>query len=219
MFGGNTPPATSGAPLTDLRAPLEALQGRLAGRPVEGPTLDDLAADPARGADLSPEAARTLLARCVGILAGLLPALLARTGSPSLPTETASLGRCLRPVDVAQLTGLEDAFVQELCRRGRFPGAFKEGKYWIIPMEAYERWRLRALDTEVSVALTSPRDGRRGTGDSEEARALPGRLRPPRRRPRNHREPVGERRPRDPRADGEAPAAPGAATRQTARDS
>ena len=188
-------------------------------RPTEVPTLDALAADPARGADLSPEAARTLLSRCVGVLAGLLPALLSRTGSPSLPTETASLGRCLRPVDVAQLTRLEDAFVQELCRRGRFPGAFKEGKYWIIPEEAYEAWRQGGpIDRRVNATLISTGDGQRGTGDPAAPQAHAGRVRPPRRRPRNHREPVGERRPRDPRADGEAPAAPGAATRQTARD-
>jgi dihydrofolate reductase len=69
---------------------------------------------------------------------------------------------------------------------------------------------------EVSVALTSKRDGRGGAEDSETARALPGRV--PRRRSRGHRLQVGARGPRDPRADREAAPAPARAGSASSED-
>jgi hypothetical protein len=182
-------------------------------------SLDDLRTHPEKLHNLPPEATRQLLADLGGLLELVrLRALMAGPTATDAPVQRTLPRRCLRPVDVGQLTGLEEAFVQELCRRDRFPGAFKEGKYWIIPEEAYEEWRQGPIDRRVNATLSSTGDGRRGTGDPEAPQAHAGRFRPPRRRPRSHREPVGERGPRDPRADREAAPAPARAGSASSED-
>jgi hypothetical protein len=185
-------------------------------------TLDQLAKTPARAAELPVDMRTALLAQALAVVG----ALAAPPCSGPALTDTASMTsppslRCLRPQEVAKLTGHRETFVQDLCRRGRFPGAFKEGKYWIIPLEAFEAWRRAttdpALEERLSVTLRSRRDGRRGPPDTEAPRTDPNPFRGARRRTRDHRKPMGARRARYSRADSEAAPAPSPADAAAAR--
>jgi excisionase family DNA binding protein len=148
------------------------------------PSLDALAADPAGAASLEPATAQACLAR----IAGLLPLLLARIQAAPATDGAADPGppRCLKPRDVAALTGLEEAYVHALCRAGRLP-AFKTGKYWLIPVERFRAWQAAGgLDAAVPAALGSPRARHGATGPGL------GAIRPRRGGLRGPRRPAGE---------------------------
>ncbi len=73
--------------------------------------------------------------------------------------------RCLSPRAVAELLGLKDSYVHELCRTGTLP-AIKQGKYWLIPVEGLQQWkaaRQNHLDKHSSDPLRSGRDIRRAS--------------------------------------------------------
>src|SRR5712692_3819493 len=108
------------------------------------PTLDEIALRPAMAADLPPEAARVLLARCVVAQAALIAPALATT---SAAKSTGPGGLCwLTPKQVAARLGVKTGYVLELCRRGVLPSE-KLGKYRRIPEEGFTEWQRAGLDS------------------------------------------------------------------------
>jgi excisionase family DNA binding protein len=66
--------------------------------------------------------------------------------------------RHVTPIQVAELLGVKEAYVHELCRSHRIP-AFKEGKYWMIPVSELREWLARSrqgVDPRRAVSLPLP---------------------------------------------------------------
>lgn len=42
--------------------------------------------------------------------------------------------------EAMELLGVTDARISQLCTSGKFPGAFRMGRTWLIPREAAERY-------------------------------------------------------------------------------
>ncbi len=90
-----------------------------------------------------------------------------RETAPAPPAPVGALEklRHVAPADVAELLGLKEPYVHELCRTGKLP-ATKKGKYWIIPVAGLREW----------VAYPRPGVDRSGqaAGDSLDQPARPG---------------------------------------------
>ena len=166
--------------------------------PDRRPSLDDLAAHPERAVGLSPHDARTLLAQ----LAGLVPILIAtqfresREADPASPAKDLPL-QCLKPKEVAALTGLEEPYIHALCRAGTLP-AFKTGKYWLIPASRFRAWQEHGgLDGLRAPGLPSPHAPRSQMGTPPAALRCPPRPGPTARRSRRPRPSTPADRPGD----------------------
>lgn len=71
--------------------------------------------------------------------------------------------RQLTPAQVAELLGLKEPYVHELCRTGRLP-AVKHGKYWLVSAAGLREWLVyprRDIDPAPATAVGSG-DGARG---------------------------------------------------------
>jgi excisionase family DNA binding protein len=81
----------------------------------------------------------------VGILGAALVATQAQAVRPTVATAAPALadefaGRlAVNTEEAARLLGLEEAHIQDLCRRGVIP-ACKPGKAWLIRVEAIREW-------------------------------------------------------------------------------
>lgn len=47
-------------------------------------------------------------------------------------------GDLLTTPEVAEILDVTPAWVSELCRQGRVPGAVQRGRFWFVPFEAIE---------------------------------------------------------------------------------
>jgi len=104
------------------------------------PSLDDLAADPAKAASLSADVRQVVLGRALGVILACAtvtdaPPLTAAQAAPSKFAERLTL----TTAEAAEWTGLDETHVQELCRRGVIPAA-KPGKAWLIRVDAVREW-------------------------------------------------------------------------------
>lgn len=164
------------------------------------PSLDQLVADPTRAQDLPPEVVRDLLARVVGLQTVLLARALslplgansqgeASAGADRLPDNL----RCFNPRTVAELFGVTEAYVRQLCRTSRLP-AKKVGKYWLIPMGVVRDFaRDNGVDYSTSEPLSCSRDSRGGAARPKASGALSVSIRRAPRRSQNHGCQVGGR--------------------------
>jgi len=144
--------------------------------PIPLPSLDEIAAAPAQAATLPANVRGALLARCAAsILALAAPELLEAvkgTGHDEPADPVADL-RSLSPKKAAQLLGLKETYIQELCRKGKLP-AIKMGKYWIISVENLRRWKAdcqSGLDNGGTVSTPSGREVGRGGPNQKKARS------------------------------------------------
>jgi excisionase family DNA binding protein len=121
---------------------VESFLGELARRlgwPRRGatPTLDDLAADPAKATSLSPSLAGRLLTRAVAVL----PLLLGRASHQPEADEAAAPAGPMHTVEqVAEALQVPVAQVYALARRGELPSV-QVGKYVRFPVEALKAWQ------------------------------------------------------------------------------
>lgn len=141
------------------------------------PTLDELAQHPEWARDLSPEAARDLLARLATLQGVLLAQALqppaSASSQPEAPTEDRLLtpeeaaapppvqaedGEALTPAQVAARWNLKVRHVQRLCRTGQLPAFHPPGsKVWRIPKAVLD-------NTGVGTILYNPRSANGPTG-------------------------------------------------------
>lgn len=153
------------------------------------PIVAHLLQDPRRADEITAGAIPSVLAELerlrVTLWARLIHILSAQR-QPRVEDDPRAGVRCLRPKEAAELTGLEEAYIQALCRTAKLP-AFKSGKYWLIPVEGFRQWQERqGLDKERSASLLPESGSRRGTTDAPAARAHASPIRQARRRSRRH---------------------------------
>ncbi len=121
-------------------------------------TLDELTRDPARAAEIPPEAARDLLVRLAPLVEHLrlraLAGTVAAQGPLAIPTET---DRLLTPDEAAERLNMPVSRVRELCRLRRLP-AFKAGRTWRLSATALRAWVTQQLDTHGVSAIQSDHD-------------------------------------------------------------
>ena len=138
---------------------------RILGNPVgDVPTFDELAADPAKAAVLSPEVAGTLLARLAAVQAALLGRLLT-AGADGAAHHHPADDRPLTVPEVAARLQVGKAYVYDLIRRGELT-AIRFGKYVRVPPAALREWETRhqekALDRgQYRLYSSSPRGPQR----------------------------------------------------------
>lgn len=178
------------------------------------PTLDQLAADPARVRDLPPEVARDLLPRIIGLQTALLAQTLSPSasgdGQPEVPAEDLQL---LKASEVASLLDLPKARVYELIRHGQLPAVRVGEKHVRVPRTSLREWiaqhQEKGVDTQVSQMLTSPHEGFRDSPNPTTARAHAASVRQAGRRSLRDRKPLGAGQEAHPGTRGPAHPAPG----------
>jgi len=101
------------------------------------PTLDEIARDTVRAAELSPSDRIMLIARCAGVLLTLSTANAAalEDSSPPRAPEKRPVERLLGVGEVSQALGLARSHIYELLRNGSLKGVHV-GKYWKVRPEA-----------------------------------------------------------------------------------
>jgi len=176
---------------------------------TEGPTLDDLANDPTRAAELSHARVLEQLARGAVAQAALVTRLAALQHEAGTLDERT---RIFTKDELAARLEMPEARIRELCRAGRLPGARKLGKKWVIPILD------TSLDSADSPGLTSAHDPGRGSQPPQAARPYPSGVRRPAGRAQDHRREMGGWDEGHERHDQAAAADPRAAGRPGARN-
>ena len=114
---------------------------------------------------------------------------------PSPPAIPADDVRAYTTGEFARRLGKSAAYVRDLCRSGRLPGAGRKGrKEWFIPVAAARTWLTfgGCVDEAGSLTLPSPRDPERRQASSEVSRPVTVGIRVAARRSRGHGEEVGD---------------------------
>ncbi len=172
------------------------------------PTLDQLAADPARVRDLPPEMARDLLLRVIGLQTALLAQALSHSASGDGQLEVPAEDRLLTVAEVAARLAVPKQYVYEMAQRGELP-SIRFGKYVRVPLSALLGWQEKHLDKRLPTMYSPPKDERGGApANPKAAQAHAGGARGPARRLSQHRRTVGARRGADPRGDGSTDSIP-----------
>jgi hypothetical protein len=165
----------------------------------------DLIADPAKVRLLPDSALVDLLAQAdhlrVELHAEALRRELAHNAMPTVPAPTPAApdddGRPFSTAELARRWGKPPAYVAELCRTGRLPGAIRKKKEWLIPRAAEAAWFTTdeavddAVDRSGSVALPSPHDPHSREARASVARPVAVTIRRVARRSRDHDQTVG----------------------------
>jgi hypothetical protein len=161
-------------------------------------SLLDLLADPAKLRALS-DAALVDVVRAVEhwhveVHAETLRRTLTPPALPAPPPPPTDDERPFTTADLATRWNKPRAYVADLCRSGRLPGAIRKQKSWLIPRRAEADWFAtpEGLDAARSVTLHSDHDdsSHRETR-APDPRAVTVRVRQAPRRPPGHRSEVG----------------------------
>ncbi len=170
-------------------------------------TLDALVANPSLASALSEAERQALVLYCATLLAALAGTQALRAATvPNAQPESPPL--TVR--EAAPLLGFAPSYVYELARRGEIPSV-RHGRYVRIRPAAIRTFleaSEQRMDREISDMLSSARDGTGSSTTPPSTGAHTGPARNTTRRARNHRLEVGNRRPQDPGARGEAPTPP-----------
>jgi excisionase family DNA binding protein len=110
---------------------------------VSVPSLDELAANPERVGDVSPDVAANLLAKLAGVQTILLTKVLAGSGNGE---KSKALADALLTVpEVAARLKVPSAYAYELARRGEIPTLRIGKKYVRVPHVALQEWVAQGL--------------------------------------------------------------------------
>ena len=168
---------------------------------VVHPTLDTIAADPMKAAYLTATERAALLGQCAGFIAALTaPMVASAAGEPA--TADSSL-HVLTTNALAELWGMPEAKIRELCRTGFLPAKKLGRKEWVVSVDALREWLPRPSQIRNdSFTLSLPRDPGRGPQAPSAARPFTVEVRHRPRRPQSDGGEVGSRDARHERDDG-----------------
>jgi excisionase family DNA binding protein len=120
-------------------------------------TLAELAAQPARLADLTPQQARGILVE----IASLQPLLIAQALVPAGQATGVEPERLLTVPDAAARLAIPASFLYELIRQGRVPAQRIGPKYVRLHPATVAEIQQKGLDTLLGVTYSRRRDGTR----------------------------------------------------------
>ncbi len=180
------------------------------------PTLDIIAADPAKAAALPATMRAVLLAQCAAVVAALAAPMLAAEAVRRSASDF-DLG-VMTTKQLAETWEMPEAKIRELCRTGLLPAKKLGAKEWVIGIAALRDWLPNIpLASDDSVTLSSRRDPRRGPQAPSTGRPFTVEVRRAPRRAQGHRGQVGGRDAGHERDDGASVARAGAAGREGRR--
>ena len=123
------------------------------------------------------------------------PPVAASIALPSPPEMPADDVRAYTTGEFARRLGKSAAYVRDLCRSGRLPGAVRKGrKEWFIPVAAARTWLTidGCVDEAGSLTLPSPRDPEGRQASPEVSRPVTVRIRVAARRSHGHGQKMGD---------------------------
>jgi Helix-turn-helix domain len=122
------------------------------------------------------------------------PPVAASIALPSPPEMPADDVRAYTTGEFARRLGKSAAYVRDLCRSGRLPGAARKGrKEWFIPVATARTWlAFDGVDGAGSLTLPSPRDPEGRQASAEVSRPVTVRIRVAARRSHGHGQKVGD---------------------------